>query len=297
VATAVYVLNRCPTQSVKGSTLYEVWHGVKLIHHFRTFGCVAHIKQGNKRLTKLEDRGTTMVFVGYEHGSKAWHFYNPSTECMHISYDAVFKEDRAWDWNVDKPGHDTEPFIIDYFSVGGTWLCGQADMWQAVSTSGELDSVPLGGHRAPTPVAPGMVEHAMPSADSSDLDTDHDDSPRQFCTLENILGLSSPPSFTDWEITEELLAAIDVEPSSADEALKIDEWCLSMLEEMASIEENKTWTLVKLPHGHRAIGLKWVFILKYNEAGVIIKHKARLVAKGYVQQQGIDFDEVFAPVT
>jgi hypothetical protein len=53
---------------------------------------------------------------------------------------------------------------------------------------------------------------------------------------------------------------------------------------------------VNLPCGHRAIGLKWVFKLKYNEAGDIVKHKARLVAKGYVQQHGIDFNEVFAPV-
>jgi hypothetical protein len=39
-----------------------------------------------------------------------------------------------------------------------------------------------------------------------------------------------------------------------------------------------------------------VYKLKKNEVGVVIKHKARLVAKGYVQQHGIDFDEVFSPV-
>jgi len=69
-----------------------------------------------------------------------------------------------------------------------------------------------------------------------------------------------------------------------------------MMEEMASIEQNKTWKLVNLPHGHRPIGLKWVFKVKRDETGAIVKHKARLVAKGYVQQEGVDFDEVFAPV-
>jgi hypothetical protein len=70
--TAVYVLNRCPTQSVEGRTPYEVWHEVKpAVHHLRTFGCVAHVKQGSKRLSKLEDRSTPMVFIGYEQGSKA----------------------------------------------------------------------------------------------------------------------------------------------------------------------------------------------------------------------------------
>ena len=48
--------------------------------------------------------------------------------------------------------------------------------------------------------------------------------------------------------------------------------------------------------GHKVIGLKWVFKLKKDSNREIIKYKARLVAKGYTQQQGVDFDEVFAPV-
>jgi len=56
-----------------------------------------------------------------------------------------------------------------------------------------------------------------------------------------------------------------------------------MEEEMASIEENGTWALVDLPPGHKFIGLKWVYKVKWDEKGAIVKHKARLVAKGYVQ--------------
>ena len=66
--------------------------------------------------------------------------------------------------------------------------------------------------------------------------------------------------------------------------------------EMQSIEENKPWSLVDLPPGHKPIGLKWVFKVKRDEHSAIVKHKARLVAKGYVQRPGIDFTEVFAPV-
>ena len=69
-----------------------------------------------------------------------------------------------------------------------------------------------------------------------------------------------------------------------------------MLEELASIDENRTWTLTDLPVGKRPIGLKWVFKLKKNSSGEVVKHKARIVAKGYVQRASIDFDEVFAPV-
>ena len=63
-----------------------------------------------------------------------------------------------------------------------------------------------------------------------------------------------------------------------------------------AITDNATWELVELPTGHRAIGLKWVYKVKRDEHGNIVRHKARLVAKGYVQRAGVDYDEVFAPV-
>jgi ABC-type uncharacterized transport system substrate-binding protein len=69
-----------------------------------------------------------------------------------------------------------------------------------------------------------------------------------------------------------------------------------MRDEITSIKENRTWELIELPSGHCAIGLRWVFKQKKDESGAVIKYKARLVAKGYVQQVGVDFEEVFAPV-
>ncbi|KAF2284369.1 hypothetical protein GH714_021155 [Hevea brasiliensis] len=69
-----------------------------------------------------------------------------------------------------------------------------------------------------------------------------------------------------------------------------------MEQEIASIQKNGTWVLTDLPKGHKPIGLKWVYRLKKDPDGKIVKHKARLVAKGYVQRQVIDYNEVFAPV-
>jgi hypothetical protein len=70
---------------------------------------------------------------------------------------------------------------------------------------------------------------------------------------------------------------------------------MAMQEEIDVVVQNRTWDLTDLQHGHRAITLKWVFKLK-DQTGKVVKHKVRLVARGFVQQPGVDFEEVFAPV-
>jgi hypothetical protein len=94
----------------------------------------------------------------------------------------------------------------------------------------------------------------------------------------------------------ELNLAFGEEPGGFSEAEEHESWRIAMQEEMNSIEANATWRLVDLPVGHRPIGLKWVYKVKKDAAGNVVKHKARLVAKGYVQRHGVDYDEVFAPV-
>ena len=100
-------------------------------------------------------------------------------------------------------------------------------------------------------------------------------------------------------ITQHLLATIS-EPATLQEALaseQADLWRLAANNEMASLMANHTWTLEPLPPGVTAIPLKWVFKTKLTSAGTVERHKARLVAKGFRQREGIDYDEVFAPVS
>lgn len=72
---------------------------------------------------------------------------------------------------------------------------------------------------------------------------------------------------------------------SITKALNDGAWKAAMDTEMASIGENNTWEHAYLLAGHKAIGLKWVYRVKRDPDGSIVKYKARLVAKGYVERE------------
>ncbi|GJV81434.1 ribonuclease H-like domain-containing protein [Tanacetum coccineum] len=87
-----------------------------------------------------------------------------------------------------------------------------------------------------------------------------------------------------------------IEPKKISEALEDESWVDAMQEELLQFKIQKVWILVDLPHGKKAIGTKWVYRNKKDERGVVVRNKARLVAQGHRQEEGIDYDEVFALV-
>ncbi|GJR63859.1 retrovirus-related pol polyprotein from transposon TNT 1-94 [Tanacetum coccineum] len=87
-----------------------------------------------------------------------------------------------------------------------------------------------------------------------------------------------------------------MEPANVAEALKDADWVSAMQEELDQFAILKVWRLVPRPKGKTIINTKCIFKNKKDESSLVIRNKARLVAVGYCQQDGIDYDEMFAPV-
>ncbi|GJR84099.1 putative ribonuclease H-like domain-containing protein, partial [Tanacetum coccineum] len=95
---------------------------------------------------------------------------------------------------------------------------------------------------------------------------------------------------------EDIVYSDDDEDVEGDLSIARSKLIEAMQDELLQFKLKKVWTLVDLPNGKRPIGTKWVFRNKKDERGIVIKNKARLVDQGYTQEEGINYDKVFAPV-
>ena len=97
MTTVVFILNRGPTKALKDVTPFQAWYGRKPgVSFLRTFGCVGHVKNTKPHLSKLEDRSTPMVLLGYAEGTKAYRLYDPRRGKVLISRDVMFDKKAAW---------------------------------------------------------------------------------------------------------------------------------------------------------------------------------------------------------
>lgn len=175
VKTTVHILNRAPTRSLDGMTPYEAWHKRRPnVRCLRTFGCVAHVKKVGPGITKLSDRSTPMVFIGYEEGAKAYRVYDPKTHKLHVTRDVVFEEEKQWDWeamSINRAPGAMDTFFIEYTTehvADGAPMNGDDG---AASTSGASPVAPQTAepHTPATPpaAAPTDVEWVPPPTDAS----------------------------------------------------------------------------------------------------------------------------------
>lgn len=279
---ATYLINRVPTRALSNQTPYECLKGKKpSISHIRVFGCMAYAKRDAGQLRKLDDRSEAAVHLGIEAGSKAYRLYNPTSKRVIVSRDVVFDEKARWNWKGEGKQVQTEPGMFHM-----TW--------------GNTDDTGSG------PFVVGAISEDIADESSEEEETNAEPAVEEEEGIQEVRRSSrqhtQPAYLKDYVLLsdiecEVLLLALNDEPVSIQEALKDKRWKAACVDEIDSIDKNETWILIEKPHGVKLIGLKWVFKIKRNADGSINKYyKSRLVAKGYVQQQGIDYEEAFAPV-
>ncbi|XP_073138565.1 uncharacterized protein [Henckelia pumila] len=117
--------------------------------------------------------------------------------------------------------------------------------------------------------------------------------------LSSVIGNPIEPLRTRGQMIKELLHAAFIsqeEPNKIEDALADSCWIEAMQEELNHFTRNAVWDLVPRPTHQSVIGTRWVFRNKLNEEGTIVRNMTRLVAQGYRQEEGIDYDETYAPV-
>jgi hypothetical protein len=253
VHTAMYLLNRSPTRSLKGQTSYEAWmNRTPAVGHLRTFGCVAHMKRTGPGITKLSDRSMHVVFIGYEEGRKAYRVFDPVSKKLHITRDAVFEERRAWNWTVSGTVAQVPSTItVVYATDPGQIITDDGrSMAHNGAADGREDAAP---HTPATPATPSTPSSSTPGAtipatpvmpseetpepastaapavtwcfplsQDNNLDAE-DDGTGQLCyrRVSNIYDTTEPAEEEDHD-TRCLLAA--EEPATVEEALADDAW-------------------------------------------------------------------------
>nr|GEX37925.1 retrovirus-related Pol polyprotein from transposon TNT 1-94 [Tanacetum cinerariifolium] len=154
----------------------------------------------------------------------------------------------------------------------------------------------VNSEQSTTPASPQAIvqtDHPLPHHNSK-WTKDH--------PLNNIIGQLDRPVSTRLQLHEQALFCYydtfltSVEPKTYKEALTQSCWIEAMQEELNEFERLEVCELVPRPEKVMVITLKWIYKVKLDELGGILKNKARLVARGYRQEEGIDFEESFAPV-
>ncbi|KAJ9544370.1 LOW QUALITY PROTEIN: hypothetical protein OSB04_024077 [Centaurea solstitialis] len=161
-----------------------------------------------------------------------------------------------------------------------------------------------------SPTSETIVASLLPESDMLDTSYSHElsDHPESISTqpgwtkdhpIELIIGDPTSSVQTRAATANECNFSVflsSIEPTRVSDALQDSYWVTAMQEELNQFTALKVWRLVKLPDHKSVIDTKWLFKNKRDANNIILRNKARLVAKGYRQQEGIDYDETFAPV-
>lgn len=267
VNTAVFILNRTGTSTVKNKTPYELWYNQDAaINKFHIFGSEVYVHIPKQRRHKLDAKANKCVFVGYGENTKGIRVYNAATNKVELARDVKFLVDESDCVEISTIIPD-EPADNEQNDAEN---CDTISEMQSMSQSNAQPKPAKINNRRITDIDEANVMEQR-------LRNRQDD-----CNMMSMAWLS-----------------IDNEPTTYEQAVASadrKQWEHAMAEEIESLSKNETWKLVRRPESQKVIDNKWVFKVKKNPNGSIDRYKARLVVRGFHQQHGIDYQETFSPV-
>ncbi|GJT22721.1 putative ribonuclease H-like domain-containing protein [Tanacetum coccineum] len=311
VNTACYVQNRVLVTKPHNKTPYELFLSRKpSLCFMRPFGCTVTILNTIDHLGKFDSKADEGFFVGYSINIPGkdyillplWSADPHFSQSLKSSQDDGFKPLSGDGKKVDKDSRKDSKNIDQEKddNVNNTNNVNVAST-NKVNAVGGKTSIKLLDDPNMT-----ALEDIVYSNDDEDVGAEADmNNLDAFMPVSPILTTRLHKDHLVEQIIRDLNSAPrrmtknlekHEEPKKVIHALKDPSWIKAMQEELLQFKLHEVWTLVDLLNGKRAIGTKWVFRNKKDERGIVIKNKARLVAQGYTQEDGIDYDEVFAPV-
>jgi transposase InsO family protein len=310
VACANYVQNRMITSSTN-KTPYEAWFGEKsFTNDFHEFGNDVYAWIPDERRKKLDKKARKLKFIGYDESSKGYRLTNVDTkeviiarDVKFLTNDSVINEKESTDAATDSIDEAIE-YITDTLECNGDNEEELPVVYEREYHNDIMDhddSITSEYHD--TESSYYETDMSYPEIEQTN-DDDYIDrtiipNPNEALRRSNRQNSGKNTRYDDYACNKVMNSQMDKDPTSYKEAMSRSDkklWHKAMDEEMKSIHKNKTWELVDLPKDRKAIGSKWVYKVKRDVKGNIIRHKARLVAQGYNQKYGSDYDEVFAPV-
>nr|GEV11922.1 ribonuclease H-like domain-containing protein [Tanacetum cinerariifolium] len=299
VSTAYYVLNRVLVTKPQNKTPYELINGkIPIISYIRPFGCHMAILNTIDHLGNFEEKSDEGFLVGYSLNSKA---FRPVTAENKANKTEGPKEAN----NSAEPKNGDEKLIRDTVeTLRKTFAKSTEDLLlqAGAARANSANNVNTASTPVNTVSLSRNVSDVGPSYINLSTSDNQDDS--QIPSLEDIYEVPNDGIFTGASYDDEgavanftnLESTVNIKPKKISQALKNKIWVNAMQEELLQFKTQQVWILVDSPFGKKVIGTKWVYMNKKDERGVVVRNKARLVAQRYRKEEGIDYDEVFAPV-
>ncbi|KAK8936753.1 hypothetical protein KSP39_PZI011993 [Platanthera zijinensis] len=281
VSTARYLVNLSPSMSLDLKCPQEVWSGTPVTYSdIYIFGCPVYTLMPDTERTKLDAKSRKCIYLGRKTGTKGFKLWNPETKKTEVRRDVVFDEA-----SILKKSQPQEK---------------EVEKTPSPPVEVELESSSRATDRGVEHEGTSRTDHQDDSSESDGSDTVQ---PAQEEPYAIARGRARREVRLPLRLQDSVAYAFQIfssDPRSFKEAIESNEssqWMAAMEEEIESLHKNKTWELVYLPKGAKAISSKWVFRKKESTSGKDPwRYKARFVAKGFAQKKGIDFDEIFSPV-